>query len=93
MVDFAFNTGWRIGEIRRLKWEDVDQEKGTAWIMDPKNGQTVEIELNDKALRSSRGRRKEAPSSSVKRTGSMEDQSPQAHRERGGQCWREPSEA
>lgn len=50
MVDFAFNTGWRISEVRKLKWEDVNKEKGTAWIVDPKNGQSVEIELSDKAL-------------------------------------------
>ena len=50
MVEFNFNTGWRIGEIRKLKWEDVSVERGTAWIVDPKNGQTVESELNDEAL-------------------------------------------
>jgi len=50
MVDFAFNTGWRISEIRKLKWDDVNIETGCAWIVDPKNGDTVEIELNDEAL-------------------------------------------
>ncbi len=50
MVEFAFNTGWRISEIRGLKWEDVDLEAGRAWIVDPKNSNTVEIDLNDEAL-------------------------------------------
>ena len=50
MLDFDFYTGWRIGEIRKLKWEDVNLEAGKAWIMDPKNGQTVEIDLSSKAL-------------------------------------------
>lgn len=50
MVDFAFQTGWRISEIRNLSWEDVDLESGIAWILDPKNGQSAEIELNDEAL-------------------------------------------
>lgn len=50
MIDFAFCTGWRIGEIRKLKWNDVELDRGTAWIVDPKNRETVEIELNDKAL-------------------------------------------
>ena len=50
MVEFAFNTGWRISEIRKLKWQDVDIEKGLAWIMDPKNANPVEIELNDMAV-------------------------------------------
>jgi len=50
MVVFAFNTGWRIGEIRKLKWQDVDPEKGKAWIIDPKNGESNEIVLNDEAI-------------------------------------------
>jgi integrase len=49
-VEFAFNTGWRVREILRLKWSDVDLEKGSAWIMNPKNGQPVELELNDRAI-------------------------------------------
>jgi len=50
MVEFAFNTGWRISEITGLKWEDCDLEAGSAWLVDPKNKETVEIELNDRAL-------------------------------------------
>jgi len=47
MVEYAFNTGWRISDIKSLKWRDVKLEKGTAWIIDPKNTQSIEIELND----------------------------------------------
>jgi integrase len=50
MVEYAFNTGWRISEITRLKWDDVDIDNGRAWIVDPKNTNTVEIELNDRAV-------------------------------------------
>lgn len=51
MVDFAYYTGWRISEIRNLKKEDVKLEKGTAWIIDPKNTETVEIVLSDEAIK------------------------------------------
>ena len=50
MVAFAYYAGWRISEIRKLKWEDINLEKGTAWVVDPKNLETVEIELGDEAL-------------------------------------------
>lgn len=50
MVAFAFYQGWRISEIRNLKWEDVDLEAGTAWVADPKNGEPVELVLSDMAL-------------------------------------------
>jgi integrase len=51
MVLFACLAGWRISEIRKLKWADVDVDHGTAWIMDPKNSQSVEIELSDEAVK------------------------------------------
>ena len=50
MVEFDFNTGWRISEVRRLLWEDVDLATGRAWIVDSKNGESVEIDLNDVAI-------------------------------------------
>ena len=50
MVEFGFNAGWRISEMRKLKWEDVDLEAGRAWIVDSKNGESVEIDLNDEAV-------------------------------------------
>jgi integrase len=49
-VEFAFNTGWRVREILSLKWSEVNLEKGAAWILNPKNGESVEIELNDRAV-------------------------------------------
>jgi len=49
MVEFDFNVGWRISEIRKLRWDDVDLENGRGWIMDIKNGESVEIDLNDEA--------------------------------------------
>jgi integrase len=49
MVAFAFYQGWRISEIRKLKWSDVDLDKGRAWIMDPKNGESIEVPLSDEA--------------------------------------------
>jgi integrase len=49
MVAFAFAMGWRISEIRKLKWADVDLDKGRAWIVDPKNGESVEVPLSDEA--------------------------------------------
>jgi len=50
MVEFDFNTGWRISEVRKLKKLDVDLEACRAWIMDPKNWEPVEIDLNDAAV-------------------------------------------
>jgi len=50
MVAFAYYQGWRIGEIRKLKWDDVDVDRGLAWIIDPKNGQSVEVPLGEEAL-------------------------------------------
>lgn len=49
MVEYAFNTGWRISEMTGLKWDDVDIDNSKAWIVDPKNSNTVEIQLNDRA--------------------------------------------
>ena len=49
-VEFGFNTGWRVREILRLRWAEVNLEKGAAWIMNPKNGVPAEIELNDRAV-------------------------------------------
>jgi integrase len=49
MVAFAFYQGWRISEIRKLRWEDVDLDKGRAWLIDPKNGESTEVPLSDEA--------------------------------------------
>jgi len=50
MVAFAFYQGWRISEIRNLKWEDVDFDAGTAWVADPKNNEPVALVLSNMAL-------------------------------------------
>ena len=50
MVEFAYNTGWRIGEITSLCWDDIDIDRGCAWVVDPKNSNTVEIKLSDRAV-------------------------------------------
>ena len=50
MVAFAYYQGWRINEIRKLLWEDIDLDKGTAWIVDPKNGETVETVLSEESV-------------------------------------------
>lgn len=50
MAEFAYYSGWRVGEIRKLKWKDVDFDAGTAWLADPKNNQPVEIVLSETAL-------------------------------------------
>jgi integrase len=61
MVDFAFHAGWRISEIRKLEWEDVDLESGLAWIVDPKNSRTAEIELSDEAVEVIKRQKKRSP--------------------------------
>jgi len=61
MVTFAFHTGWRISEIRTLKWEDVNLLKGSAWILEPKNGESVEVPLSAEALRAVRAQRRRGP--------------------------------
>jgi len=50
MVEFGFNCGWRISEIRGLKWADVDIDRGKARLTATKNNRPVEIVLNDAAL-------------------------------------------
>ncbi|MBW2109637.1 MAG: site-specific integrase [Deltaproteobacteria bacterium] len=50
MIEFDFQTGWRISEIRNLKWKDVDLNNSMAWIADPKNGEPIQVPLNDAAL-------------------------------------------
>lgn len=55
MVAFGYYQGWRIGEIRKLRREDVNVDKGSAWVVDPKNGETTEIPLDGRALAIIRG--------------------------------------
>jgi len=51
MIRFAYHQGWRISEIRKVQWADVDLERGLAWIIDPKNGESVQIPLGEEALK------------------------------------------
>lgn len=55
MVEFGYQTGWRISEITNLKWDDVDLDRGVAWIEDPKNKTPVEIVLSARALKIIKG--------------------------------------
>jgi len=49
MMKMALFTGMRRGEILRLKWDDVDFERGFIHIRNPKGGYNQKIPLNDKA--------------------------------------------
>jgi integrase len=46
MMKLALFTGMRQGEMLKLKWEDVDFEKGFIRIVGPKGGRTETIPLN-----------------------------------------------
>jgi len=37
LVILALSTGARLGELRRLKWSDIDLKKGMAYLADTKN--------------------------------------------------------
>lgn len=50
MVEFGYQTGWRISEITNLKWDDVNLDQGVAWIADPKNDSPDDIVLSARAL-------------------------------------------
>lgn len=49
MMMLALFTGMRRGEILKLRWADVDFEKGFIHIVDPKGGPDQIIPLNDQA--------------------------------------------
>ncbi len=46
----ALYTGMRRGEVRNLKWADIDSERGFLRIRDPKGGENQTIPLNAAAL-------------------------------------------
>ena len=49
LVRLALFTGMRRGELFRLKWEDIDFQRGFIKLRDPKSGGDQSIPLNDKA--------------------------------------------
>ncbi len=55
MVTFAIHTGLRLGEIRNLRWEEVDLQTSIITMVVRKNRRILEVPLNDKALSIVRG--------------------------------------
>lgn len=51
MMEMVLYTGMRRSELFRLKWEDIDFEKGFIHIRNPKGGKDQVIPLNDGARR------------------------------------------
>jgi integrase len=49
MMKTALYTGMRRGEMFKLRWEDIDFEKGFIFIREPKGGVGQKIPLNDAA--------------------------------------------
>ena len=50
LVVFAINTGFRLGEILKLKWEEVDLDHGTVRTLVRKTQQMkIDLPLNDEA--------------------------------------------
>lgn len=50
LVVFALNTGMRMAEIFRLKWQHVDMTRKTVTILESKNGQPRVLPLNQRAM-------------------------------------------
>lgn len=48
-MKMAMFTGMRRGELMKLKWSDVDFDRGFILIRDPKGGKSQTIPLNDQA--------------------------------------------
>jgi integrase len=49
MMRMALFTGMRRGEMFKLKWKDIDFERGFINIIDPKGGPDQKVPLNDAA--------------------------------------------
>ena len=50
MIRLALFTGMRRGEMFRLKWQDLDFQRGFIKLVDPKGGKDFQIPMNDSAL-------------------------------------------
>ena len=50
IVEFAYITAMRFGEITKLQVKDIDFEKSTAKLIDQKNGETSLVTLPQRAL-------------------------------------------
>lgn len=48
-MKMALFTGMRRGELMKLKWEDVDFDRGFIFIREPKGGKSQRIPLNEQA--------------------------------------------
>ena len=48
-MKMALFTGMRRGELMKLKWKDVDFDRGFILLRDPKGGPSQKIPLNDQA--------------------------------------------
>ena len=51
MMKLALFTGMRRGEMFKLKWKDIDFDRGFIHLRDPKGGPDQNIPLNDEAKR------------------------------------------
>jgi integrase len=49
MMKMALFTGMRRGEMFKLKWDDIDYQRGFIHLKDPKGGPDQKIPLNDPA--------------------------------------------
>ncbi len=49
LMRLALYTGMRRGELFKLKWDDIDTDRGFIQIRDPKGGPDQKIPLNDAA--------------------------------------------
>lgn len=47
MAQFAYATGWRLGEIRGLRWEHVDRRAREVRLPDSKNGEGRVLPLDE----------------------------------------------
>lgn len=51
IIVFAINTGFREGEILRLKWHQIDFDRRTITIAEQKNGEIDTLPLNETTLK------------------------------------------